>query len=479
MAIPFGKFKSALVEAVTDKDKFVNYSKKILILGYGSVGQAILPLIIKHVAKDPSQITVLEKDDHKERFLKYHGDSGVKYVRKEVLKDNLASILKKYTEEGGFVVDVSLNIDAEAIIKWCLENNRMYTNTSLERWATQPDEKIPDMADRTLFHTHNVIREMASEYPNAATSVVTHGANPGLITHLVKRALLKLSKKDEVPEDREGWATLMRDLGVKVVHVAERDTQVIDEPKKMNEFVNTWSCEGFWAEGRAPAEMGWGTHENDEPENGVTQGHAAYLKQPGLSVLMKSWVPQGGSYNGFCVQHSEAVTISDYFTTEDGKFRPTVHYVYQPCDAAIASVHELRGRELDLQTKTRIAKDEIVSGIDELGCLLIGDDFAVWHGSQLDINEARQLVPGENATSVQVSATLLGGMVWAIRNPHKGYVEPESLPHDEILMIADPYLGPIAFEHTDWRPNLDKNSLFYREYDAKNPCSFENFRVWT
>lgn len=137
---------------------------------------------------------------------------------------------------------------------------------------------------------------------------------------------------------------------------------------------------------------------------------------------MKSWVSKGGQYNGFCIQHSESVTISDYFTTKDGKYRPSVYYVYQPTDAAIASMHELRGRELDIQEKQHIIKDEIIKGIDELGVLLIGDNFVWWHGSQMSIDEARALIPGENATSVQVSGSLIAAIVWMIKNPNEGYV---------------------------------------------------------
>ncbi len=33
----------------------------------------------------------------------------------------------------------------------------------------------------------------------------------------------------------------------------------------MNEFVNTWSVEGFREEGTTTAEMGWGTHEKELP----------------------------------------------------------------------------------------------------------------------------------------------------------------------------------------------------------------------
>ena len=479
MARSFSNFKQTLNEVVDRK--YVNFKKKVLILGYGSVGQCILPLVMKHVVVSPSQITVLERGENEEKFFHRNAGNGVKYVKKEINQKNFESTLNKYSEEGGFVIDVSLNIDALTIIEWCLVNNRHYTNTSLERWESQPDETIPVLAERTLYHTHQVVRKMAENFPGAYTSVVTNGANPGLVTQLTKRALLKIADKYgdgyEAPYDKDGWSNLMKDLGVKAIHIAERDTQVINEPKVMGEFTNTWSVEGFWAEGRAPAELGYGTHENKKLEGGVIQGSGAFLNQPGISVLMKSWVPEGGEYNGFLIQHSESITISDYFTTSDGKFRPSVYYVYCPSDAAIASVHELRGRELDLQKKHRIIKDEIVSGKDVLGVLLMGDDFKVWHGSMLDIVEARKLVPGENATSIQVAAALLGGIVWAIKNPEQGYCEPEDMPYDFILNIADPYLGPILFEKTDWCPIEDRTSLFRVPLDTNNPCRFTNFKV--
>ena len=483
---PFNTFRKQINEAAKSKksDNHAHFDKKILIIGYGSVGQAILPLIIKHISNDPSKITVIEKDDNGKVFRKRNSGNGVKYIKKEILPNNLTTILKKYTEPGSFIVDVSLNISAKNIIEWCLQNDVMYVNTSLERWGHMQDEKIPKMADRTLYHTHGMIRDMVKEYPNRATIVSTGGANPGLVTYFAKSAMLKIAESTglrmEKPEKKEEWAQLAKKLGVEVIHIAERDTQIISKPKMKDEFVNTWSCEGFWAEGRAPAEMGYGTHEPKELEGGTIQGHAAFLHQPGLTVLVKSWVPNGGPYNGFLVQHSEAITMSEYFQTEKGDYRPSVYYVYQPTDAAIASVHEMRGRELDMQTKHRIAKDEIVSGMDELGVLLIcKNGKSYWHGSQLDIDTARKLLPGENATSLQVVASILGEMMWAIQNPRRGYVEPEELPHEFVLEHAIPYLGPVVFEQTNWRPEEDKNSIFRRKVNSKHPNALENFRVWT
>ena len=475
------KIKPFLEFDKTKHEKYAQFDGKILIIGYGSVGQAILPVILRHLVIEPKNITVLERDNHRTLFIHRHGGSGVNYVRKEITVSNYKKELAKYVGEGDLIINASLNIEAQALLEWCMENGVMEIDTSLERWEHHPDETIPKLNERTLFHTHQVVREAMSIYPNGPTCCVTHGANPGYVTHLTKRALLKLSKKlgntTSTPKTREQWTNLMENLGVKVIHIAERDQQVIDEPKTKQEFTNTWSCEGFWAEGRAPAEMGWGSHEDKHPEGGKSQGNTAYLFQPGAATLMKSWVPDGGQYNGYCIQHSESVTISEYFSNK--RFRPSVYYVYQPCDSAIASLHEMRGNELDLQREQRILKNEIVDGMDELGVLLIGDDFAFWHGSQLDIHGARKLVDGENATSMQVAGSMLGAIVWMINNPRNGYTEPEELPFEEILEIGDMYWEPLISVLSNWTPNQDTNSLFYKEYDKSNPCKYENFRVWT
>lgn len=468
----------------TKYEKYAQFDGKILIIGYGSVGQGILPVVLRHIVIDPKNITVLERDNHRSRFLQYHAGSGVNYVRQEITPTNYKKELSKYVGKGDLIINASLNIEAQALLEWCMENGVMEIDTSLERWEHDPDETIPKLSDRTLFHTHNVVREAMKDYSiGSPTCCVTHGANPGYVTHLTKRALLNLAakkgKKVTTPTSKEEWAQLMKSLGVKVVHIAERDQQVIDEPKTKQEFTNTWSCEGFWAEGRAPAEIGWGTHEDRHPEDGKSQGPAAYLMQPGCTTMMRSWVPDGGQYNGYCIQHSESVTMSQYFETKDKSFRPSVYYVYQPCDSALASLHEMRGNELDLQKDQRILKDEIVSGMDELGVLLIGEGFAFWHGSQLDIHGARALVEGENATSMQVAGSMLGAIVWMINNPHMGYVEPEEVPFEEILEIGDMYWEPLVSVMSNWTPSQDTNSLFYRELSKNNPCKFENFRVWT
>ena len=134
---------------------------------------------------------------------------------------------------------------------------------------------------------------------NAPTAVLTHGANPGLVSHLVKQALLNIAKDTGIdagtPASREQWAQLAQTLGIKVIHIAERDTQVANVPKKMNEFVNTWSVDGFVSEGAQPAELGWGTHERHFPAEAAGTrpvGLRHLLNRPGASTRVRTWTPR-------------------------------------------------------------------------------------------------------------------------------------------------------------------------------------------
>src|SRR5262249_7228271 len=273
-----------------------------------------------------------------------------------------------------------------------------------------------------------------------------------------------------------------------VIHISERDTQVTDRPKEVNEFVNTWSVEGFREEGIAPAEMGWGTHERRLPAEAHVHTHGPCnqicLARMGIKTWVRSWVPSG-EIIGMVVRHGEAFTISDHLTVwENGRavYRPTVHYAYCPTDAAVSSLHELEMRWFDLQPKQRILTDEILSGRDELGVLLLGHDYnGWWTRSLLDIHESRRLVPGQNATTLQVACSVLGAVLWMIANPRRGVCVPDDLPYEEVLEAALPYLGPCVSRPVDWTPLKNRVDLF-AQFGRPRPApedvwQFDTFRV--
>ena len=91
--------------------------------------------------------------------------------------------------------------------------------------------------------------------------------------------------------------------------------------------------------------------------------------------------------------------------------------------------------------------------------------------------QARGLVRYNNATSLQVTASALAGMIWALENPAAGIVEPDELDHRRILDICRPYLGELSGHYSDWTPLFDRESLFAEDLDRLDPWQFKNFRV--
>jgi homospermidine synthase len=310
-----------------------------------------------------------------------------------------------------------------------------------------------------------------------------------LISHWVKQGMLNIARDlwndVKVPKNREGWAKFAKRLGIKVIHCAERDTQVSNPRKERFEFANTWSVDGFVSEGQQPSELGWGTHERNFPRDGKRydfgNGAAIYLMQPGAATRVRTWTPKAGHFFGFLITHGEAISIADYLSVRQSSevvYRPTVHYAYHPSDSAIVSLHEFAGRNWHLQDRQRILLDEIISGIDELGVLLAGHKKnAYWFGSQLSIEEARKLAPHNNATSLQVTVSCLSGMIWAMENPNAGLVEPDEIDFRRNLEICMPYLGTVTGAYTDWTPLHDRERLFPEDLDTTDPWQFKNVRV--
>lgn len=367
----------------------------------------------------------------------------------------------------------------------------MYVDTCIEPWAGGYTDARTTPQKRSNYALRESALALNGKYPSGhgPTAILTHGANPGLVSHFVKHALLDISeglgRRAEAPDSRAAWAALAKELGVKVIHIAERDTQVPHPRKEPGEFVNTWSVEGFVGEGCQPSELGWGSHERHFPADGSRQSEgckaAIYLNRPGASTRVRTWTPLAGPLHAFLITHGESISIADYFSIGEGdrpEYRPTVHYAYHPCDDAVASVHELAGRNWLLQERHRIIKDEIVSGMDELGVLLMGHGRgAYWFGSRLTIDEARKACPHNGATSLQVTAPVTAAVIWGIQNPDRGIVDPEELPHDFIIDFCKPYLGELAGVYSDWTPLHDRGLLFSEDVDRDDPWQFKNFRV--
>jgi homospermidine synthase len=365
-----------------------------------------------------------------------------------------------------------------------------YIDTVVEPWPGLYTDRSLSVSQRSNYALREDILELRRRRPSGVTAVSCCGANPGMVSWMVKQALLDVAAELKLtlaePQSRKDWARLMWRVGVKGIHIAERDTQRARDPKPRGTFVNTWSVEGFIAEGLQPAELGWGTHEKTVPQRGRRHDFgcdaAIYLTRPGAGTRVRSWTPTAQAQHAWMITHNESISIADYFTLrEQGSvvYRPTCHYAYHPCDDAVLSLDEMAGAEWKPQKTWHILSEhDIVDGVDELGVLLYGHARnAYWYGSRLSIEETRTLAPYQNATGLQVTSAVLAGIVWMLENPDHGIVEADEMDFRRCLAIQRPYLGLIIGQYTDWTPLEGRGQLFPETLDLGDAWQFSNVLV--
>lgn len=455
----------------------------IVLVGYGSIGKGVLPLLEQHLVFERTKLTIIDPNitpEQKEQL----AHKGYSVVTTAITELNYRSVITPLLESAGqsLLVNLATEVSSKDLIVFAHECSALYIDTVVEPWPGFYQAEGGTKAEKTNYALRESLHELRSQKsPGTVTAVSCCGANPGMVSWLVKDALMKLSDKaglnTSAPKTQSEWAALMHQLGVRGIHIAEQDTQQSLVSYPDTTFTNTWSVEGLIAEALQPAELGWGTHEQTLPLDGFEHANgkksAIYLDTNGAETTVATWVPSKGAIRAHLVTHNEAISIAEYFShyqNETLVYRPTVHYAYHPTDATVHSLRTLAESGTKAFVSHHVLReDEIVSGYDELGILLYGDTFgALWYGSHLTIEAARALAPAQNATGLQVSSAVIAGILWSLSNPKQGLVEAEAMDHRFCLDIQKPYLGEIIEVYTDWKPEPLTHT---------DPWQFSNFRA--
>lgn len=457
--------------------------RRFIFAGLGSVTQATLPLMFEAMDVRREQVHIFAPDPVAGFAQGEYGS----FTRVALTPGNYRSLLAEFLRRGDVLLNLASDVSSVDLMRLAREKGALYLDTVIEPWHGWYEDSGLGQGERTNY----VLREraLAEQQAGAPTAVLTHGANPGLVSHFVKQAILLLARDKGLPLPdpgrREDMARTAQMLGVEAMIVSEYDSQSTDLARSPESFWNTWSVSGLIAEAGQPAELGWGTHEQALPADAHRHPRgcdaAIWLDKSGAEVKVRSWAPGVGAYHGFLITHNEAISLADWFTlTDNGRvvYRPTSFYAYRPCDAALASLHDMLGRGWQVDAgQCKVLGPEIKAGEDTVGVLLsLGSEGCFWYGSRLGAQQARRLNPHANATTLQVAAGVLGGLVWALKNPQAGVVEPEQMDSEWILRIARPWLGEVFGEYAAWTPADNQHRLFARPWQS-SPWQFSNLRV--
>src|SRR5499427_8648523 len=213
---------------MTDWPVYARIDGPIVMIGFGSIGKGTLTLIERHFSYDPTRFVVIDPDDADRKLLDAR---GISFIHQAVTRDNYREFLTPLLTAGGgrgFCVNLSVDTSSVALMELAREVGTFYIDTVLEPAA------------RSNYALRETLLEARRHSPGGITAVSCCGANPGMVSWFVKQALLDIARDLDVeprePKSRDDWGRLAMALGVKGIHIAERDTQRARDPKPPNVF---------------------------------------------------------------------------------------------------------------------------------------------------------------------------------------------------------------------------------------------------
>lgn len=423
--------------------------KRFGLIGFGSIGKALTECLVSHHGVLWPQFSIVVADEDTYQAGKaYALDIRNQRVTKENYQEVLESLQLK---PGDVLINVALDVCSKDVLAWCTAREIHYLDTWLDAWTT-PVSKYGEVE---VYENWPLRQEILRDRPRSGpTSVICHGANPGIVSHFLKDGLHSLAERLDISTNpSEDIAQLSHRLGVCAIQIAEHDTQRAAEPTIRDGYaiISTWAPDSLATEAKQCAEIAWGTHEQRIPSGWspiYPESPALISDKPGAQITVEV-----GSLLGYCegfvLPHFEAFSIADRLTVvEDEKviYRPTVYYAYCPAPESASSIREWVKSGYEKIEWSVLLNETLIDGYDALGLLFILRGHAYWYGSSVHVNTARSLNPNMNATATQVVGSVIAALAWMFENPDKGVVEPEEMDSVAVLKIARPYLGIICGE---------------------------------
>ena len=190
----------------------VSFPGRIVVLGFGSIGSGLLPLLLDHF--DQPRVSVVTAD---ERNVEIAQEYGIEHHVEPITRDNYEGVLEKHIHAGDFLVNLTVDVDSLELVRWCAARDVLYTDTVIEPWGGYyTDAELPVNERSNYFLRERVLAYRASLAEPGPTAVIAHGANPGLVSHLVKGALLQIAERNGLegqPRTRDEWGRLAERLG--------------------------------------------------------------------------------------------------------------------------------------------------------------------------------------------------------------------------------------------------------------------------
>ena len=416
-------------------------SESIYLLGFGAVGQSFFRIFMENEKYEKDVFHVVDEDLSKKEMFISAGGKPENFHCIQVNRTNYIGLLQMI-KSGDYFIDLGIDIKNIELLKYCLTNGIHYLSTADSSWKDDDEWKSAHQHFLEYKHLKHTIPT------RQVTSVIEFGMNPGLVSTFVKAAITDIVLKDTssyVVNNRPLLMQYLKEnrfneiaalLKIRRIIEIDNDNQEISLPYDGRTFYSPWNSYGFLYESISHPEIAFGTMEEFFSIEKVADFDYddLFIAMDGMSFDYPRTVfsPQG-FVEGRIVTHEEVFSIRDFLTY--GEYRPTVMFIYSPCDYAEKSI--VRSKYYEPERFRLLSGKDISSGGESVGVILSGDHFQTrYYGNYLCTEREN-----ETATILQVSASLYAAYRYVKHHPNEGLMFPEDLNHIEILNMVRSFLG--------------------------------------
>lgn len=434
--------------------------RRFLILGYGAVARATIPVIAKECKDRITEMVIIDmiKVDEKEaeKFLPVKAT----FIQRKFEKKNYVQDVLSYIQDGDMVCEffgATATLDLIKGLK--TKKDIVYGNASVEFFE---EDMSPD--DDQVTYTKLTLDAIAEIQPKF-TVFVDCGMNPGMVTHFAIMGLKRMAQdaiKRGVKDadiikgflDKNDLPNLCKQLQVDVVHSSDHEFTIVPGLEKFDDkFVSSWCATSFIEEYGQRGCASVGTHDvEDLSKEGYVRNDTfkiPYVCTP-FPTFLKTASPFG-PFTGRVTMHGETIEIARLFSTPD--HIPTVTFVYRPSNIMLDQFKKKDWEKLPRTIYTE-ENSHPLTGRELVGATLISsrDDIPVrWYGSVLDCQQSRDVGCTTNPTTLQVTAGYISALKYALDHTEMGFCYPGAFPSEKIMEYAAPYLGTIFDDNLDFK----------------------------
>ena len=120
-----------------------------MFIGFGSIGQGVLPLVLRHIGITPERITIITAEDR--GSARRPSSTASSSSRSALTRENYRRVLDPLLGRGDFLLNVSVDVSSIALVKFCREKGAMYLDTCIEPWPGGYTDPTCRVAQRTNY----------------------------------------------------------------------------------------------------------------------------------------------------------------------------------------------------------------------------------------------------------------------------------------------------------------------------------------